>query len=146
MPRKQPRKPDALKLAEGTWQKYRDGNPQDVVQVEGVPVKPAGLDAEAGELWDAIVPGLTTTRVAAEIDTVSLIGMCEWYGRYRRWSTALDVAGPDHGDAYKMMIQTGMAWKHFAGMAALFGMNPSDRSRLRIEPAKTVGLPKRNQG
>jgi len=47
MPRRRPRKPDEIKLADGTWRKDRDGEPGLTVATDGAPVPPPHLKGEA---------------------------------------------------------------------------------------------------
>ncbi len=139
-----PRKPDALKLNDGTWRADRDGSHEDVVLAPGVPSKPDALSKHAGELWDAIVPGLVEAGCVAEIDGIMLREMCQWYSVYRQWAEPLDAGEPDDDGARRRLMGACAAWKQFEALAARFGLTPADRARLRVRPAKkTPSLPKK---
>ncbi len=137
-----PRKPDALKLTDGTAD--RDGDLADVVLPPGVPSKPDSLSKHAGELWDAIVPGLIECGAVAAIDGTMLAAMAEWHARYRQWAGPLDAGEPDDDGSRRRLMGACAAWKQFEGLASKFGLSPGDRARLRVQPVKKApGLPKR---
>jgi P27 family predicted phage terminase small subunit len=127
MARGRPRKPTALKVLEGTARADDLGcEPQPA----GKPIMPRGMDSEAKKLWRAVVPELTAMRIAAGIDAHELQAMCEWWARYRH--AAKRLAAADDSDFYRWSIAAGMCWKNFSSIASKFGLNPADRSRLRV--------------
>ena len=138
-----PRKPDALKVLDGTWSASRDGNLEDVVLPVGVPAKPDALPPRAAAFWDEIVPQLIETGCVAEIDGIMLAELAGWYGRYRQWAEPLDAGELDDVDSRRRLLGACAAWKQFEQLAAKFGLNPVDRSRLRVTPKKESKLPRR---
>ncbi len=139
-----PRKPDALKLNDGTWRADRDGSHEDVVLAPGVPSKPEGMSDRASAFWDEIVLELIECGMVSAIDETMLAEMCQWYGRYRQWTEPLDAGGPDDDGARRRLMGACAAWKQFEGLASKFGLSPGDRARLRVQPVKKApGLPKR---
>ena len=95
----------------------------------GKPKKPRGLDKVASRLWDGIVPKLSAAGIVSEVDGVCLGDMCRWYARYTE-------SAKDWGDAQSSRLARA-AWQEFASLASKFGMNPSDRARLRVAPKDT---------
>lgn len=138
MPRGRPRKPVAQKVAEGTFRPDRDGDPALQVEASGLPVPPADLSAEALAFWNLIVPQLVASKVAAEADSTQLGMMCQWWARYQRYSEACDTLPIDDKGLYQMTVLCGIAWTNFDKIAARFGLTPSDRAKLRVDPSKAA--------
>src|SRR5688572_22900134 len=132
MPRGRPRKPDELKILDGTWRPDKDADPSAPPVADGVPVMPRRLVGEAAEMWGRVVPGLIASGLAKERDADQLASMCEWWGRYREYSDRLDTA-PESQDTYRLMIQVGICHTNFDKVASRFGLTPSDRAKLRME-------------
>ena len=38
------------------------------------------------------------------------------------------------GDSYKRTIEATTAWKNFSALAGKFGLNPSDRTKIKADP------------
>jgi len=123
--------PMSVKLANGTWKK-KDGDPATAVMATGVPTKPEFKNEHADKLWDDTVEILISLDLATAIDTPLLRSLCEMWGLYR---DAYDVAVVDP-IAREARIAVVTYWAKFESAAARFGMNPSDRSRLRIDKPK----------
>src|SRR4051812_48448069 len=90
MPGGRPRKPDEVKILEGTFRPCRDGSPADAAQADGEPGRPKHLKGEALALWKDMVPGLVARGIAKAVDAAELTLMCEWWARHRRFGRALD--------------------------------------------------------
>jgi P27 family predicted phage terminase small subunit len=132
MPRGRPKKPDDLKILDGTWRRDRDGKPEERVQAEGEPVPPSHLKGESLSFWKHVVPGLIKSGVAKEADAPELAMMCEWWGRYRRYSRMLDRMKNNDKNLYQTTILCGIACTNFDKVASKFGLTPSDRAKLRV--------------
>lgn len=148
--RGRPRTPVDAKLLAGTHRPYRDGPAGEAVRPGGEPEMPGHLSGEAAALWDAVVPRLVACRVATAVDASVLAAMCEFWAHYRRLRTALaKLPDDDVGSKleYRLTILAGTAYKSFASIAATFGLNPSDRAKLRIdfEPPPDPGVPPRRR-
>jgi len=142
--RGRPRKPLDMKLFEGEYRPVRDGPEDAAVRLPGTPEPTRKLKGEGLKLWKAVVPTLTQHRVATAADAPALTAMCEWWGLYRRHMTALEKlpAAQRGGLAEQRMTMLALsAWKAFSQAAATFGLNPSDRARLRISPEANAATP-----
>lgn len=132
--RGRPRKPVADLALEDRFRSDRHGDPVTVWQPAGAPTPPDWLSDDARQLWQSLVPSLAARGVATAVDTAELGGLCDWWARYRQVSRALDaVADIKSTEYYRLQILAGAAWKNFATAASKFGLNPSDRARLRID-------------
>lgn len=129
------------KILAGTFRQDRDGDPSSAVQAGGVPEPPAHLADEALAFWQQVVPGLVSSGVAAACDSSALAMMCEWWARYRAFSSMLDAAIAAQMQTYQLVLQVGIATTNFDRLAARFGLTPSDRARLKIAPKATASTP-----
>lgn len=135
-------KPDAVKLAAGTYRYSDSGDPEEKPEADGAPQKPVFASVHASELWDKTVTELVAMQVAARIDSALLRSMCELWGLYR---ISYEIAESDPTDK-DARIAVVAYWAKFEQAAARFGMNPSDRGRLRIEKPKEPAIPARQRG
>jgi P27 family predicted phage terminase small subunit len=135
MPGGRPRKPDEVKILEGTFRQDRDGDPSASVVADGIPEPPAHLKGDALKFWSEVVPGLIAAGLAKERDATQLTFMCTWYVRARRYEKAADKMPCTHKRLASMTMLANMAWKAFDRLASRFGLTPSDRAKLRIEQA-----------
>jgi P27 family predicted phage terminase small subunit len=126
-----PNKPISHLKLYGTYREDRHGHVDDQVDATGEPVRPEWLGHEAKQLWDRVVPLLIASGIAAEIDESELAAMCDWWGRYRDATRALDTIAIQERGYYSMQILAGAAWKNFSSIASRFGLTPSDRAKLR---------------
>lgn len=136
--RGRPRKPIAEHVLDGTYRSDRHGD--SPWMPNGEPQMPAWLSPEARELWQSLVPSLTT--IATEVDAASLTAMCDWWALYRQTRTALDLVQDRESTAYYKLLQlAGLCWNNFSGIAAKFGLSPSDRAKLQVpQPQQPGGL------
>ena len=132
-----PRKPVAEHLLNGTYRADRHGDAPWMP--DGAPVMPAWLSAEARTLWQSLVPSLT--GIATAVDSTELAALCDWWSIYRQTRVELDKIEDRQSTAYYKLLQlAGMAWNNFSGIAAKFGLSPSDRAKLQVPPPQTSGL------
>ena len=115
-----PRKPDLVKIADGTYRKDRDGNPEEKPNPTGFPVKPSNLVGLAGEHWDYNVPRLIEIGIAKDTDQNALEAMCHYWQQFKRG---------------KKITQRNEAFKEWIKIARSFGMTPADRGKLNVKPA-----------
>lgn len=131
----------------GSWR--GDANPEEPQPERGVPDMPEFLEGMAQECWDQLVPLIDGMNVLTLADEVALSMLCKTYANWRRAEALLEK----HGDVYPIRDDAGnvkylqqspyvsiarnnlLALK---GMLEQFGLTPSARSRLRVEPDKTV--------
>lgn len=148
MPGGRPRKPTAIKILEGTFRADRDGAAAAVPEPEGQPSS-LHLGGEALEFWGRITPGLVARGVAKACDSEALVMLAEWWARGRECSRALESLAVNEKGAYQLLVMCGIATTHFDRLASRFGLTPSDRARLRIEPAGVASrtpVPPRKRG
>lgn len=124
-----PPKPIEVLNMQGTSRRDRHAGRECEPQSGGLPVKPAWLKGVAADFWDEVIELVTKMNIAQSVDSSSLAGMCRWWAEWRRLDRRLEELG-DTDDAYKLIIQAGLAWKHFDKMASKFGFTPVDRTKL----------------
>lgn len=137
----QPPKPTALRLADGTHHRYRHGDPTEALAAESLdaPERPHFENAAAADLWDSVVPRLINLGIAKETDAAMLRSMCEMWGLYR---AAYAAAEQDATDKDARIAVTAY-WAKFETAASRFGLNASDRGRMRVETHKSGGVRRR---
>jgi len=113
-----------IKLREGkvygsTWGD-RSNEPQPAV---GIPDCPVQLDGLAKQTWDRLVPLLAAVGCLTDQDAESLALGCKMF------AVAMDPGTPE-----TTMFNAVREWRQ---VAAMFGLNPADRSRIQIE--KRIG-------
>jgi P27 family predicted phage terminase small subunit len=141
--RGRPRKPVADLMLEGRFRSDRHGEVSATWQPDGVPTQPTWLSEDAAQLWADLVPPLIARGIATAVDAPELASLCDWWSRYRQASRLLDDNGANSGDPayYRHFLQASTAWKNFTAVAARFGLNPSDRAKLRIESSGEAADP-----
>lgn len=127
-----PRKPDELKILQGTFRKDRDGVPAVVVP-DGDVVPPDYLGDAALTFWHTIVPTMLSVGLAKPTDVPQLASMCEWWARHRRYSAILDAMDDNDKRLYQTTMLCAIASTNFDKIAARFGLTPSDRAKLRVD-------------
>jgi P27 family predicted phage terminase small subunit len=112
----------------------------DVVRPDvEIPECPAHLEAEARVEWGRITPHLEKLGLISQIDRAALTGYCVAWGRHVEAETKIKAVG-DSGlvettpSGYKQ-ISVWLQISHrsldqMAKFLAMFGMSPSDRSRV----------------
>jgi P27 family predicted phage terminase small subunit len=106
----------------------------------GRPTCPAHLSKEAKKEWKRIVPELEKLGLLTKIDRTELAMYCQAYGR---WVEAEKIVY-EKGTLYKTksgnVITSPMLWVANKAMEQMhkflteFGMTPSSRTRIKIEP------------
>lgn len=148
MPGGRPRKPDELKILDGSWRPDRDGSPSSQAVADGDPKPPPYLKGEALAFWNQVVPGLVDNNVAKTRDSAELALMCEWWGRLRKFTRQLDRMKGNDKRLYQMTVLVSIATDKFDKIASRFGLTPADRAKLRIPEAanKRAAVPSRKRG
>ena len=140
-------KPTALKVLEGNPGRrkiLKDPKPPD----DGIPEAPNHLDKYGMEEWERIARGLYYMGVLAEIDQSTLGAYCSAYARWRHAEEELSKLAAKSGDIAALVQKTtsgnwiqqpliGIANKAAGDMmryAGEFGLTPSARARLAIDP------------
>ncbi len=150
MPGRKP-KPSALKKLGGNAGKRKQNRLEP--EFSGVPVCPDWLEDTAKVEWDRIVEELAALNMLRGVDTACLSSYVQSFARWR--SAELQVtrdgqtisepivnkSGKIIGHKVKRHPATTIAKDEKAAMhraAALFGFDPSSRSRISIGDTKTV--------
>lgn len=139
MAKGRPRKPTAAHILDGTHRSDRHGEQADQWQPDGAPKMPAWLNNDAQTLWQELSPRLVESNVATCVDAAELAALCDWWARYREAARVADgIKDKQSTKFYRLSILASMAWKNFATAGAKFGLNPSDRARLKIDNGQRV--------
>jgi phage terminase small subunit len=119
----------------GSFRRDRHANAADV-SADGAPEMPRGLDRHAKTLWKFLAGEAGfLVGVARRRDTPALTLLC------RTWSLlcrSLDAANEDPLDKNTRVAVTSYSVRVEA-LFARFGLTPSDRAKLRVEPAPDQG-------
>lgn len=146
-----PRKPTQLKVVEGNRGKraLNSREPDPAYLNDLTP--PAWLDPKSSEVWNEIAPKLRAAKVLTEIDAPMLAMACVSLAQYRQaharagdrlvieGELIADAASPDgikaKGDQLNTwLIVQSMSFKQAMAVLREFGMSPSARSRVAINP------------
>jgi len=145
-----PKKPTQTKVIQGTFRKYRaPKNEPKPDPVSEDPKPPAYLPTYAKKLWKRLVPQLRAVGLLAEVDLPVLELCCLNYGiivenwrtiqhSKRRLEDGRVLKGMTaylHGQNSQTipeLIAAQKAMVAFKGYSALFGLSPSDRSRIDL--------------
>lgn len=147
MPGRKP-KPTKLKILEGNpgKQKLPKGEPMPDAKM---PEAPGHLDGYGREEWDRIAHGLYTLGILSEIDQAALAAYCDSYSQWRTATEELNKLKKEN-PLKALLLKTisgnwiqnplvGEANKAKSDMvryATEFGMTPSARARLAIDPGR----------
>lgn len=141
--------PTAIKMIRGD-RRDRINHDEPLPPLGGV--SPAGwLSPLAVEVWNDYGPALEQAAVLTQWDRESFARWCDGVVRHREAARHLDVEGPvvevvardNHGKVtgtreavspwFRIWLATGEVANR---IGAKFGMTPSDRSGLRVQPAR----------
>lgn len=134
------KKPTALKELEGTYRP--DRSPKNEAKPEKImPARPPAItrDRDARKIWDEYAPRLLRLGLLTELDPSMLEGLCMAYSK----AVKADRAIAKHGVVMKTEFglksnpavqQSRAAWAEFRRFAAEFGMSPSARTSVEVEP------------
>lgn len=133
MPRGRKPKPTALKLLDGT-RKDRINGKEPVADL-GLPRCPAHLDGEAKKKWKALAADVTWF---ARVDADAVAAYCVAYGRWLEAEEKVKKTGVvlkgDNGFYQNPYLHVAnKAIEQMAKIGATLGLNPSDRSRLKVD-------------
>lgn len=137
-----PRTPTSVLKLHGGYRDDRHADRAGEPQPEGKPVMPRWLKGDAANCWKRLVPKLLKNKLATEVDTEALAGMCDMWGKYRIVSKLFDEQPEDKSLRASCVAFLGM----FEKLAGRFGVTPSDRSRLNVvNDSKPSGVMTRNR-
>ena len=132
-------KPTALKLVHGNPGKrpLNEHEPQPMIEI---PKMPDHLSAEAAAEWNRVTGELATLGLLANIDRAALAAYCQAYGRWVEAEAAIRRIGLLAKTTSGNVIQNPLVGIANRAMELMyrfmteFGMTPSSRSRLSVEP------------
>lgn len=127
------RSSDEIKIAQGTYRADKSGALDEKPLIDGEVSAPEFRNPHAAELWESHVEPLIEVGVVKPTDVAMAKSMCQMWGLYCE-SFELAALAPADKDA---RIAVTSYWTKFEAAAARFGMNPSDRSRLRTDKPKS---------
>jgi P27 family predicted phage terminase small subunit len=133
-----PKKPTSLKLLHGTFRK--DRAPKSEPQPRGAAVCPSWLDATAKQEWKRVAPELARLGLLTKLDSTALAAYCVSFSTWKQAQANMATNGllitTARGTQQKNPAVSIAAdsLKLMKGYLALFGLSPSDRSRLSATP------------
>lgn len=119
-----------------------DGDVLQLPALESLPEKPAFVSEAASQLWDDVAETLHKEKKLTLVDLALLQSTCELWGLYR---DVVDKAVVDPVDK-DIRIAVTAYWAKFEQGAARFGMNPSDRQKIRANKPTKTAIPARQRG
>ncbi len=137
MPRGRPPKPTRLKILSGNPGK-RPLNTREPKPSSAVPRCPVWLDAEAKRKWKQLAPELARLGLLTALDGDALAAYCTAWADFRRAAEVLKKEGtiiekPSGASAsHPAVAQQQAALQAMRSFMALFGMDPSSRSKLHV--------------
>ncbi len=148
-PRGRVPQPTEVKKAKGNpgQRKLNDKEPKPEVEA---PACPDFLSDYAKEEWERIVPELLRNGLLTSLDGATLAAYCAAYGRWREAEERIASSGivikmGDKGYIVQSpwLQVANKAIKQIEIFAARFGLSPSDRTRIRIDPQKPKEVDKK---
>jgi phage terminase small subunit len=136
MPAGRPPKAIDLHILEGTFDKRRHAGQVDVL-AEGVPTPPRDLKGAALKFWKRVAPELVRAGIAKAIDAPELTLMCQWHARSEKYGRQLDRLQPTARAFQAIFLAAHLAATRFNKISSKFGLNPTDRARIRVQAAPT---------
>jgi P27 family predicted phage terminase small subunit len=134
-----PRIPTALKEHEGTYREDRDGGTLKLRL--GVPAKPKWLDEVAGMIWDETVDELLETPgLLTYADGAVLALYCDAWRQYHEFDEQIRRDGNTIESltagkkAHPLLNRRDAARSDAVKIGALFGLNPSARASMKLQP------------
>lgn len=136
-------KPSGQKKLEGTFRADRapknEAQPKKVRNVNVKVPESIAMDDIASKYWRLYAPRLIRNGLFTELDSPALEGMCLAYSRALRADAEIrqnglilkTEFGPRKNPAEPVSRN---AWSEVRRFLALFGMSPSDRTRVEAEP------------
>jgi len=125
--------PTAIKIAEGTYRKDKPGG--NMVAPAGLPVKPDWLGEKAAAMWLETVERLgQVPGLLCPLDSAALALYCD------AWRIYLEN---QHAGGRLERADRKEAAANIVKLGARFGMTPSDRSSMKLDPQKPSGVRKR---
>ena len=139
------RTPIGVKLTEDTYREDRDGVP--LATSPGEPAKPAWLSSIAAHVWDEVVGELSDIEgLLTPLDGPALACYCHAHQRLHEAREILQRDGLIiDGRRHPALMIEAKAIEQISSIGQRFGLSPTARSNLRIDPQSTSsGVRRRN--
>lgn len=143
MPRGRKPTPTKLKILTGNPGK-RALNPTEPQPLTGAPKCPTWMDAEAKVKWKALTPELERLGLMTIVDGDALAVYCQacadftWATKeLRKKGKVIRVGRQGYLQPHPAVAMKLQAANTIRAFAALFGLDPADRSRLKLPDAPT---------
>ena len=142
-------KPTKLKVIEGNPGKRKIKEGPDMSS--GLPSPPSHLDKYAKQEWKRLAFGLHAIGILYEVDSAVFAAYCQAYSRWRTAEEGIKKASDIEGAVFGALVcltTKGTLMKHplvdisekaaaaMVKYALEFGLSPSARARLAIDPGK----------
>jgi P27 family predicted phage terminase small subunit len=135
-----PRKPTHLRVIEGTTHKNR--NPYEPKPDLAIPDPPTHLSRSARAEWDRLSAHLFMLGLLTHLDRGALAAVCAAYGRWVDAEEALEKMGrpllykTTNGNwiQHPLIGTANRAAYQYVHLAAEFGLSPSARANIRVNP------------
>lgn len=135
-----PRKPTALKIAEGTFRKDRAVNEPTPSTVDVSKMKaPEHFDDVHKTMWDEYVEELTSLGVLTVIDKMAFEVMFEIYIEIQEFKAAIEEEGKyvtdDRGNKRRnpLISQVNQLRQTLRQFLSEFGMTPASRTKINVK-------------
>lgn len=107
----------------------------------GIPDRPELFNEESEAEWDRLIEELDPYGLISLADRGMLVLLCNAWGRYQMASRLVAEPGGmenEHGQASPALTTLERAQNAYYKIALEFGMSPSARSRVAVQPKKTA--------
>jgi len=137
MPRGRPPKPTRVKELTGNPGK-RPLSRKEPKPTARVPKCPDWLDGEAKKKWKELVPELSRLKLLTIVDGDALATYCQAWAEFRQATEELRKESryitleSGYVQSHPAVAQQRSAWATLKTFAALFGLDPSSRSKLSV--------------
>jgi phage terminase small subunit len=131
-----PRKTTETLKLHGQYRTDRHGAPEPAA-VGGLN-RPADLDSDAQWFWDQHIEQVQANGAGGG-DVATFISACEWWSMY---CVMKRLITKEKDTDYRTFVKMSMAWKNFNIAASRLGLSPTERAKLRSQPAKKSKLSK----
>ena len=125
-----PRKPLATHIAEGTFDKYRHAERNDL-SPDGLPSDLLDLDTfgpYGAALFKDLTSELERHGLVGRLDSATLSALCYWWNEFATLANGKPLAG-DRAEASRQ-IRKREAFNQFAKLAGKYGLDPQSRASL----------------
>ena len=140
--------PTHLKLVKGNPGRRPMNENEPTPPREEIPAAPAHLTANARPAWERLAPLLHGMGVLTAADVTAFERACECYAEIRHCQTVIETLGGTYETrtvangfmvrARPEVAQLADADRRFRSWVSEFGLTPAARTRIKIEPGKSV--------